>query len=50
MIEEKVSRGLANKTTILVLICFFLFGLTGLVCEILWTRMIVKSINEVILS
>lgn len=33
------------KIKTLVLICFFLSGLTGLIYEILWTRMIVKIIG-----
>ena len=30
----------------LVLLCFFLSGLTGLIYEVLWTRMIVKIIGS----
>jgi spermidine synthase len=35
----------AVSITTLVLVCFFLSGLTGLIYEILWTRMIVKIIG-----
>lgn len=31
---------------LLVLICFFFSGLTGLIYEVLWTRMIVKIIGN----
>lgn len=31
--------------TVFILICFFLSGLTGLIYEILWTRMLVKIIG-----
>jgi len=34
-----------NKIMTLVLVCFFFSGLTGLIYEILWTRMIVKIIG-----
>jgi spermidine synthase len=30
---------------LLVLVCFFLSGVTGLIYEILWTRMLVKVIG-----
>jgi spermidine synthase len=38
----QVPAGIAT----LVLVCFFLSGLTGLIYEILWTRMIVKVIGS----
>jgi len=34
-----------KKTVFLILVCFFLSGFTGLIYEILWTRMIVKLIG-----
>ena len=37
---------ISKYTSALVLICFFLSGLTGLIYEILWTRMIVKVIGS----
>jgi spermidine synthase len=36
----------AGKIMLLVLICFFFSGLTGLIYEVLWTRMIVKIIGN----
>ena len=45
MTKKKKSRSSTNKTVILVLACFFLSGLTGLIYEILWTRMVVKLIG-----
>lgn len=45
MTKKRISHSSTNKITILVLICFFLSGLTGLVYEILWMRMIVKIIG-----
>ena len=39
-----VPGSTARRMAALVLICFFLSGLTGLIYEILWTRMIVKII------
>ena len=38
---HEVTSGIS----ILVLSCFFLSGLTGLIYEILWTRMIVKVVG-----
>ena len=35
----------AGQLSLLVLTCFFLSGLTGLIYEVLWTRMIVKIIG-----
>ncbi len=46
MSKWKISHNTANRISILVLSCFFLSGLTGLVYEILWTRMIVKVIGS----
>jgi len=46
MVKEKTkSKGSANRIALLVLMCFFLSGLTGLVYEILWTRLITKIIG-----
>ena len=45
MVEDRTSRVLTNKIKTLVLVCFFFSGLTGLIYEILWTRMIVKVIG-----
>lgn len=45
MSEKKALSGSKNKIEIIVLVCFFLSGLTGLLYEILWTRMIVKIIG-----
>ena len=45
MAEDRVSRAITNKAMTLVLVCFFFSGLTGLIYEILWTRMIVKIIG-----
>lgn len=36
----------ATKIFVLILCCFFVSGLTGLVYEVLWTRMIVKIIGS----
>ena len=44
--NKKVSHRSTRNIEILVLICFFLSGLTGLIYEILWTRMIVKIIGS----
>ncbi|MHC4762659.1 MAG: hypothetical protein ACYS71_04700, partial [Planctomycetota bacterium] len=46
MVNGKISHGPVDKVTFLVLICFFLSGLTGLIYEILWTRMIVTIIGS----
>lgn len=45
MNTNKDQNSSAGKIVIFVLVCFFLSGLTGLVYEILWTRMIVKLIG-----
>ena len=48
--SPSVPEGSARKISIgistLVLLCFFLSGLTGLIYEIVWTRMIVKVIGS----
>jgi len=41
-----ISKNLTTGISSLVLSCFFLSGLTGLIYEILWTRMIVKVIGS----
>lgn len=45
MSGKKVMPSSNHKIEIMVLVCFFLSGLTGLLYEILWTRMIVKIIG-----
>ena len=45
MTKETVSDNSASKLSILVLTCFFFSGLTGLIYEILWTRMLVTIIG-----
>jgi spermidine synthase len=40
------SREVTSGISILMLSCFFLSGLTGLIYQILWTRMIVKVIGS----
>ena len=45
MAEDKASNTSTERLTVLVLVCFFLSGLTGLIYEILWIRMIVKIIG-----
>lgn len=45
MAEEQLTQGPGKGLVYLVLVCFFLSGLTGLMYEILWTRMIVKIIG-----
>jgi len=43
---DNISSVNSNKKTVfLILVCFFLSGFTGLIYEILWTRMIVKLIG-----
>ena len=46
MAQKAFSPTSTNKITLLVLICFFLSGLVGLIYEMLWTRMIVKIIGS----
>ena len=45
MIEKTTSSEPVKKVMALVLVCFFFSGMTGLIYEILWTRMIVKLIG-----
>ena len=45
MSDAITANNASYKTKMLVLVCFFLSGLTGLVYEVLWTRMIVKIIG-----
>jgi predicted membrane-bound spermidine synthase len=46
MAKRKISHNATNKIFFLVLCCFFLSGLSGLIYEILWTRMVVKIIGS----
>ena len=41
-----ISKDLTLGISTLLLVCFLLSGLTGLIYEILWTRMIVKVIGS----
>jgi spermidine synthase len=45
MTENKILHNSGKRITLLVLTCFFLSGVTGLIYEILWMRMIVKIIG-----
>jgi len=45
MTEKKTAYKRSHKIELLVLIFFFLSGLTGLIYEILWTRLIVELIG-----
>ncbi len=45
MAKRRLSSEASSGMMRLVLICFFLSGLTGLIYEILWIRMIVKIIG-----
>jgi spermidine synthase len=45
MTKIKTVNSSSGGIALLVLVCFFLSGLTGLIYEILWTRMIVKVIG-----
>jgi spermidine synthase len=45
-IKQKIPSKRGLKLFILILGCFFVSGLTGLIYEILWTRMIVKIIGS----
>jgi spermidine synthase len=45
MKRNKVMPSSIRKIEVMVLVCFFLSGITGLLYEILWTRMIVKIIG-----
>ena len=43
--KNTASENLSKKLFLLILSCFFISGLTGLIYQILWTRMIVKIIG-----
>ena len=43
--NKPADNSAADRIMLLVLICFFLSGVTGLIYEVLWTRMIVKIIG-----
>lgn len=45
-VQKEGSAPSASRLFYLILSCFFVSGLTGLVYEILWTRMIVKIIGS----
>ncbi|MGA1795367.1 MAG: fused MFS/spermidine synthase [bacterium] len=45
MTKKNTADNATNKIFFFVLVCFFLSGLTGLIYEILWTRMIIKIIG-----
>jgi spermidine synthase len=45
MAGEKISHRLFQRAVHLVLICFFFSGVTGLIYEILWIRMMVEIIG-----
>jgi spermidine synthase len=45
MTKKRTLQSVTNKIVIMVLTFFFLSGLTGLIYEILWTRMIVEIIG-----
>jgi len=45
MIRKPMQRDTAGRMATFILVCFFVSGLTGLVYEVLWTRMIVKIIG-----
>src|SRR4030042_5203229 len=44
--HKKIANDSASGIIVLILGCFFVSGLTGLIYEILWTRMIVKIIGS----
>ena len=44
--NKKITNDSASGIIVLILSCFFVSGLTGLIYEILWTRMIVKIIGS----
>ena len=46
MAKKKISANLPPGVFFLVLTCFFLSGFSGLIYEILWTRMMVKIIGS----
>ncbi|MBW8001614.1 MAG: tetratricopeptide repeat protein [Planctomycetes bacterium] len=43
--NQKAENKSSAKVMTLILVCFFFSGMTGLIYEILWTRMIVKVIG-----
>jgi hypothetical protein len=45
MAKKAVLDGLNKKIKLLVLVCFFLSGLTGLVYEILWQRLMRRRVD-----
>jgi len=45
VVKDDIQARQISRVTLLVVVCFFLSGLTGLIYEILWTRMIVKVIG-----
>ena len=45
MADNRVQGDTGHRLALFVLVCFFFSGLTGLVYEVLWTRMIVKIIG-----
>jgi spermidine synthase len=46
MVEKKLRQIPSHNLFYLVLVCFFLSGMSGLIYEILWNRMIVKIIGS----
>ena len=46
MTKKNVSANPTQRILLLVLICFFLSGLTSLIYQVLWTKMIVKIIGS----
>ncbi|HUT28322.1 MAG TPA: fused MFS/spermidine synthase [Sedimentisphaerales bacterium] len=46
MAKKTTDHGSRDKIATLLLVCFFLSGMTGLIYEVLWTRMIVTVIGS----
>jgi spermidine synthase len=46
VVKEGMSRSFTREVAYLVLVCFFFSGVTGLIYEILWTRMVVAIIGS----
>jgi len=44
--KKSTGSGAVSRFSTLILSCFFISGMTGLIYEILWTRMIVKIIGS----
>ncbi len=44
--KNNIGANAASRLSTLILSCFFISGMTGLIYEILWTRMIVKIIGS----